>query len=103
MRIGADIRCNRRRGLRKVKLRAGPALATSYRMNDERTGPSTADTVGQAAGGITGVLAGAAAGTVAGPLGIVLGGIAGAIGGWWTGRAIVEAAEDISEADERFY
>lgn len=62
--------------------------------------PDTADHVGQAAGGITGVLAGAAIGTAAGPLGVLLGGIAGAIGGWWSGRAIAEAAADITDADE---
>jgi hypothetical protein len=65
--------------------------------------PSTADHIGQAAGGITGVVAGAAIGATAGPLGVVLGGIAGAIGGWWTGRALAEAAEDITEVDEEYY
>ena len=34
---------------------------------------------------------------------MLLGGIAGAIGGWWSGRAIAEAAEDITEADEQVY
>ena len=66
-------------------------------------GPSTADHVGQAAGGITGVVAGAAIGATAGPVGVLLGGIAGAIGGWWSGRAIAEAAEDISETDAAYY
>ena len=65
--------------------------------------PSTADQIGQAAGGITGVVAGAAIGATAGPLGVLLGGIAGAIGGWWSGRAIAEAAEDITTADEEYY
>jgi hypothetical protein len=65
--------------------------------------PDAADHVGQAAGGITGVIAGAAIGATAGPIGSLLGGIAGAIGGWWSGRAIAEAAEDITEADEKFY
>src|SRR5688500_12040177 len=65
--------------------------------------PSRADHIGQAAGGITGVVAGAAIGATAGPVGVLLGGIAGAIGGWWSGRAIAEAAEDITEADEQFY
>lgn len=72
-------------------------------MNDQPNTPSPADHIGQAAGGITGVVAGAAIGATAGPIGILLGGIAGAIGGWWSGRAIAEAAEDITEADERFY
>jgi hypothetical protein len=65
--------------------------------------PSTADQIGQAAGGISGVVAGAAIGATAGPLGVLLGGIAGAIGGWWSGRAIAEAAEDITTADEEYY
>jgi hypothetical protein len=75
-------------------------------MHDESSNtslPSSADHVGQAAGGITGVLAGAAIGTTAGPLGTILGGIAGAIGGWWTGRALAEAAEDLTEAEDRYY
>ncbi|HJQ21965.1 MAG TPA: hypothetical protein VJ867_16595 [Gemmatimonadaceae bacterium] len=72
-------------------------------MADHENLPSAADHIGQAAGGITGVVAGAAIGVTAGPLGVLLGGIAGAIGGWWTGRALVEAAEDITEADDTFY
>lgn len=72
-------------------------------MSDDKNPPSTADHVGQAAGGITGVLAGLAIGSTAGPIGTLLGGVAGAIGGWWSGRAIAEAAEDITEADDRFY
>lgn len=72
-------------------------------MTDDTNAPSTADHIGQAAGGITGVVAGAAIGATAGPVGVLLGGIAGAIGGWWSGRAIAEAAEDITEADEQFY
>ena len=72
-------------------------------MSDEKNLPSTADHVGEAAGGITGVLAGAAIGAPAGPIGVLLGGIAGAIGGWWSGRALSEAAEDITEADDQYY
>ena len=72
-------------------------------MLDNDNPPSPADHIGQAAGGITGVVAGAAIGATAGPVGVLLGGIAGAIGGWWSGRAIAEAAEDITEADEQFY
>lgn len=72
-------------------------------MHDDINPPSTADRVGQVAGGITGVVAGAAIGATAGPVGVLLGGIAGAIGGWWSGRAIAEAAEDITGAEERFY
>jgi hypothetical protein len=72
-------------------------------MTDKKNLPDTADHIGQAAGGITGVVAGAAIGSSAGPIGTILGGIAGAIGGWWSGRALAEAAEDITEADEQFY
>lgn len=72
-------------------------------MADDKKGPSTADHIGEAAGGITGVVGGAAIGASAGPVGVLLGGIAGAIGGWWTGRALSEAAEDVTEADEEYY
>jgi phage tail tape-measure protein len=72
-------------------------------MSDDKDQPSTADHVGQAAGGITGVLAGAAIGSTAGPIGTLLGGVAGAIGGWWSGRAIAEAAEDITSADDQYF
>ena len=72
-------------------------------MTQESPNPSTADQVGEAAGGITGAVAGAAIGASAGPLGVLLGGIAGAIGGWWSGRAIAEAAEDITTVDEEYY
>lgn len=65
--------------------------------------PGVADHVGEAAGGISGVLAGAAIGSVAGPIGTVIGGIAGAMGGWWTGRAIAEAATAITGADDEHY
>lgn len=72
-------------------------------MSDEKHLPSTADQLGQAAGGISGVFAGAAIGASAGPVGVLLGGIAGAIGGWWSGRAIAEAAEDITQSDDEYY
>jgi hypothetical protein len=65
--------------------------------------PSLADQVGEAAGGISGVLLGAGIGSAAGPIGTLLGGIAGAIGGWWTGRAISEAAEKLTVDDDRYY
>ena len=65
--------------------------------------PTVADLVGEAAGGITGVLAGAAVGSLAGPIGTIVGGIAGAIGGWWSGRAISEAVERLTEDDETYY
>lgn len=66
----------------------------------DRDPPTIGDQVGEAAGGIGGVLAGAAIGSIGGPIGTVIGGIAGAIGGWWTGRAISEAASNFSDADE---
>ena len=65
--------------------------------------PSVGDEIGEAAGGISGVLLGAGIGSSAGPIGTLIGGIAGAIGGWWTGRAIAEAAEKLTrEDDEEF-
>ena len=65
--------------------------------------PSVGDEIGEAAGGISGVLVGAGIGSSAGPIGTLIGGIAGAIGGWWTGRAIAEAAEKLTrEDDEEF-
>ena len=65
--------------------------------------PSLGDEIGEATGGVAGVLLGAGIGSSAGPVGTLLGGIAGAIGGWWTGRAIAEAAEKLSaEDDEQF-
>lgn len=65
--------------------------------------PTAGDQVGEAAGGIGGVLAGAAIGSLGGPIGTVIGGIAGAIGGWWTGRAIAEAASNFSRADDQHF
>lgn len=65
--------------------------------------PTVGDQVGEAAGGIGGVLAGAAIGSIGGPIGTVIGGIAGAIGGWWTGRAIAEAASNFSHADDEHF
>ena len=63
--------------------------------------PSLGDEIGEATGGIAGVLLGAGIGSSAGPVGTLLGGIAGAIGGWWTGRAIAEAAETLSADDDK--
>ena len=65
--------------------------------------PSLGDEIGEATGGIAGVLLGAGIGSSAGPVGTLLGGIAGAIGGWWTGRAIAEAAEKLSTDDDEEY
>ena len=65
--------------------------------------PGVADHVGEAAGGISGVAAGAAIGSVAGPIGTVIGGIVGAMGGWWTGRAVAEAATAVTTEDDTYY
>jgi hypothetical protein len=65
--------------------------------------PSVADEVGEGVGGIGGALAGAAVGSLAGPVGTLIGGIAGAMGGWWTGRAITEAASTVTSDDDNFY
>ena len=62
--------------------------------------PSLGDEIGEATGGVAGVLLGAGIGSSAGPVGTLLGGVAGAIGGWWTGRAIAEAAEKLSAEDD---
>src|SRR5690349_19319809 len=45
----------------------------------------------------------AAIGTAAGPIGTLIGGIAGAVGGWWTGRAVTEAAGAMTSADDDYY
>jgi hypothetical protein len=65
--------------------------------------PGVADHVGEAAGGVTGVLAGAAIGSAGGPVGTIIGGIVGAMGGWWSGRAVTEAATAITADDDRYY
>jgi hypothetical protein len=65
--------------------------------------PGVADHVGEAAGGISGVVAGAAIGSAVGPVGTIIGGIVGAMGGWWSGRAVAEAATAISKDDDAFY
>ena len=65
--------------------------------------PDTGDVIGEAAGGISGVLTGAALGSLGGPIGTIIGGIAGAVGGWWTGRAISEAATRMTQDDDKFY
>ena len=65
--------------------------------------PSHVDEAGEAVGGIGGVLAGAAIGSVAGPVGTIIGGIAGAMGGWWSGRAVTEAASHVTKDDDEYY
>jgi len=65
--------------------------------------PGVADHVGEGVGGISGVVAGAAVGSAVGPIGTIIGGIVGAMGGWWTGRAVAEAATAITPADDTYY
>lgn len=65
--------------------------------------PSVADQVGEGVGSISGMVAGATIGTVAGPIGTLIGGIAGAVGGWWTGRAVSEAASALTTDDDNYY
>jgi hypothetical protein len=65
--------------------------------------PSHGDELGEATGGISGVLVGAGIGSAAGPIGTLIGGIAGALGGWWTGRAISEAAGALTHDDDRHF
>jgi len=70
-------------------------------LGPHRGDPSLGDEIGEATGGIAGALLGAGIGSSAGPVGTLLGGVAGAIGGWWTGRAIAEAAEKLSAEDDQ--
>ena len=65
--------------------------------------PSHVDEAGEAVGGIGGVLAGAAIGSAVGPIGTIIGGIAGAMGGWWSGRAVTEAASGVTKTDDDYY
>ena len=64
---------------------------------------TTGDRIGEATGGVAGAATGAALGSLGGPLGTVIGGIAGAVGGWWTGRAVSEAASTFSDDDDQYY
>jgi hypothetical protein len=65
--------------------------------------PTGTEELGEATGGITGVLVGAGIGSAAGPLGTLIGGIAGALGGWWAGRAVVDAAGMVTPSDEAYF
>ena len=59
--------------------------------------------IGEAVGGVSGIATGMALGSLGGPVGTIIGGIAGAVGGWWSGRAIAEAAHHYTEADDALY
>lgn len=65
--------------------------------------PTAGEEVGQAVGGVSGVVAGAAIGSAAGPIGTVIGGLAGAVGGWWAGRAVVDAAQRFDDHTDNNY
>jgi hypothetical protein len=85
-----------------------PIDGKAERVRDKALGkhddhPGVADHIGEAAGGVSGVVAGAAIGSAVGPVGTVIGGILGAMGGWWSGRAVAEAATAITTDDDRFY
>src|ERR1051325_1489852 len=72
-------------------------------LGGHESSPSTADEIGEAAGGISGALLGASAGAAGGPAAMIIAGLAGALGGWWTGRAVTEAAETLTGDDEAQY
>lgn len=63
---------------------------------------TTGDVVGETTGGLAGAATGAALGSLGGPLGTIIGGIAGAAGGWWTGRAVSEAASSFDNDDDYY-
>ena len=63
---------------------------------------TTGDVVGETTGGLAGAATGAALGSLGGPLGTIIGGIAGAAGGWWSGRAVSEAASTFDN-DDSYY
>jgi uncharacterized protein (TIGR02271 family) len=64
---------------------------------------TNADAVAAGTGGVAGAAAGAAIGSLAGPIGTIIGGLAGAVGGWWSGRAISEAATSYTTDDDAYY
>lgn len=76
------------------------SISNPARDDDENVGGKL---VGEAVGGVSGIAAGMALGSLGGPVGAVIGGLAGAIGGWWSGRAIAEAAMHYTEADDAAY
>jgi hypothetical protein len=73
-------------------------------MNPARDDDNVAgNLIGETVGGVSGIAAGMALGSLGGPVGAIIGGLAGAIGGWWSGRAIAEAAHNYTEADDAAY
>ena len=77
------------------------AADAAFRRDDEPA--TTGEVVGEATGGVAGAAAGAALGSLAGPIGTIIGGLAGAVGGWWSGRAIAEAAGAWNDDAEAYY
>jgi plastocyanin len=70
------------------------------RKDDDNVGGNL---VGEGVGGVSGIATGAALGSLGGPVGTVIGALAGAIGGWWSGRAISEAAASYTDDDDSHY
>ena len=85
----------------RAKNKAGDAADAAIRRHDEPA--TTGDVVGDATGGLAGAATGAAIGSLGGPIGTIIGGIAGAVGGWWSGRAISEAASTFTDDDDKYY
>jgi uncharacterized protein (TIGR02271 family) len=77
------------------------AADNALRLNHDEPA-STGDVVGETVGGLSGAATGAALGSLGGPIGTIIGGIAGAATGWWSGRAVSEAASTFDN-DEDFY
>jgi hypothetical protein len=89
---------------RVEKEQGGLRADEPYRRNDVVGGPGSGDeVVAEGVGGVSGGAIGAALGSLAGPLGTAIGAIAGAVGGWWTGRAVADAANSVSEEEEDAY
>lgn len=83
------------------------ANSTTGRAINRAVGPhddpsTTGDVVGETTGGLAGAATGAALGSLGGPIGTIIGGIAGLAGGWWTGRAVSEAASTFDN-DDTYY
>ena len=71
--------------------------------NRQGTVDTTGEAVAAGTGGVAGAAAGAAIGSMVGPIGTIIGGLAGAVGGWWSGRAISEAATSYTNDDDAYY
>jgi uncharacterized protein YcfJ len=58
--------------------------------------------IGGAVAGATGAGTGGAIGSVLGPIGTVIGALAGAAGGWWAGKGLIRAVEEVDRSDKAF-